>query len=229
MITAAAMETSDFRELMRTVTRAAVPHLGDWCAIHFVGEPNTAPFVEAAHTDPAKMEWVQELQEKYTFDPDAPTGVAAVIRTGEPEHIEVDDAFLEYAVQATTIMSETEAREIVGALSLTSIINVPLITKRGVVGAMQFVSAESGRHYTSDDLALAEAAAAGSPRRSTTRGSASSTGAWRPPCRRRSYRWTSRRSTGWTSPFGTGPPGGQRGRRRLLRRVRDWTTAGERS
>jgi serine phosphatase RsbU (regulator of sigma subunit) len=36
---------------------------------------------------------------------------------------------------------------------------VPVVTKRGVVGAMQFVSAESGRHYDSSDVALAEAAA----------------------------------------------------------------------
>jgi serine phosphatase RsbU (regulator of sigma subunit) len=33
------------------------------------------------------------------------------------------------------------------------------VTKRGVLGAMQFVSAESGRRYHTDDVALAEAAA----------------------------------------------------------------------
>jgi serine phosphatase RsbU (regulator of sigma subunit) len=44
-------------------------------------------------------------------------------------------------------------------LAITSAITVPLRTKRRVVGAMQLVSAESGRHYDEDDVALAEAVA----------------------------------------------------------------------
>ena len=62
------------------------------------------------------------------------------------------------ASEVTTVPEE-EARQILEMLHLTSIITVPLRTKRGVLGAVQFVSAESGRVYTTDDLALAEAVA----------------------------------------------------------------------
>jgi PAS domain S-box-containing protein len=155
----AALSATDHGDLMRAVTRAAVPHLGDWCAVHYVGEPNTPPLIEVAHVDPDKVRWVHDLQAKYPFDPDAPTGVAAVIRTGEQEVIEIDTAFIDAAIDASTTIPQDEAREIADALHLTSMITVPLITKRGIVGAIQFVSAESGRRYSPDDVALAEAAA----------------------------------------------------------------------
>jgi serine phosphatase RsbU (regulator of sigma subunit) len=154
----AARDVTDPVELMSTVANAAVPRLGDWCALHFQGEPGTAPLVHAAHVDPEKMAWLDDLQARYPFDPDAPTGVAAVIRTGETEFVQIDQQFIDEAIEATTVMSPDEARRIVDMLQLTSIITVPLRTGRGVVGAMQFVSAETGRVYDHDDVALAEAA-----------------------------------------------------------------------
>ncbi len=51
------------------------------------------------------------------------------------------------------------AEAILDALQLTSVITVPLLTKHGVIGAIQFVSAESGRRYEPDDVALAEGVA----------------------------------------------------------------------
>ena len=56
-------------------------------------------------------------------------------------------------------LGPVEARAIIEALDLTSLVIVPLITKRGVIGAMQFVSAESGHRYDRSDLALAQAVA----------------------------------------------------------------------
>ena len=65
---------------------------------------------------------------------------------------------IDAALEHTTI-DRGEAQAILDALRLTSVITVPLTTKRGVIGAMQFVSAESGRHYDRQDVALARAAA----------------------------------------------------------------------
>ena len=39
-------------------------------------------------------------------------------------------------------------------LQLTGIITVPMRTKRGIIGAIRFVSAESGRQFDDDDVAL---------------------------------------------------------------------------
>lgn len=144
---------------MELVTARAVPRLGDRCVIHFVGEPGSDPIVRAAHSDPSKMQWVEELQERYPFDPDAPSGVAAVLRTGQPEVIHIDAELIERAINDATRIDRHELRQILDLLQLTSVITVPLVTRRGVVGAMQFVTAESGRRLGADDVALAQAAA----------------------------------------------------------------------
>jgi PAS domain S-box-containing protein len=153
----AALDAPDHHAFLRSVTRAAVPRLGDWCTVHFLPEGATAPEVVVAHADPAKVSWAEELVGRYPVDLDAPTGVGAVIRTGRPEfHPVITSQFLDQAIERSPI-EPGEARAIVDTLQLTSTITVPLTTERGVVGAMQFVSAESGRTYDDSDLALAEA------------------------------------------------------------------------
>ncbi len=151
-----ALSASDHRELMRNVAAAAVPQLGDWCALYFVPEGATEPEVEVAHKDPTKAAWAEELLHRFPYDPDAPRGVPAVIRTGEIEFVPTVRAeSIERAIAgvADRTLAE-ELREIVNALELTSLITVPLRTKRGVIGAIRFVSAESRRQFDHDDLAL---------------------------------------------------------------------------
>jgi serine phosphatase RsbU (regulator of sigma subunit) len=157
-LTVTAINARDHRELMRAVTSRAVPTLGDWCSIHFVPEGGPAEVV-VGHTDPQRVAWANELGERHPFDPDAPTGVAAVIRSGRSELIPVvDEAVVADAIARSSI-DEGEARAILDDLRVTSVITVPLLARRGVIGAMQFANAESGRRYDEDDLALAEAVA----------------------------------------------------------------------
>jgi serine phosphatase RsbU (regulator of sigma subunit) len=86
--------------------------------------------------------------------------VAEVIRSGKLEFIpHVDEPVIDEAVAQFTI-DHREAMEVIRTLSPTSVITAPLVTKRGVVGAMQFVSAESGRQYDDDDVVLARVASA---------------------------------------------------------------------
>lgn len=159
-LTDSSLGSTDHREFMRSVTAAAVPRLGDWCSLHFVPDSGFAVVeLEVAHSDPAKVEWAKALSERYPYDPTGETGVPAVIRTGKVEYIpDVDQTVIDEALDSSRI-DRGEAQAILDKLSLTSVITVPLATKRGVIGAMQFVSAESGRHYDWQDVALARAAA----------------------------------------------------------------------
>jgi PAS domain S-box-containing protein len=156
-----ALSAADHRELMQNVAAAAVPQLGDWCAMYFVPERATAPKIEVAHRDPAKVVWAEELLRRFPYDPDATRGVPAVIRTGQIEFVPVLRAeSAERAIQrvADGALAE-ELRSIVKALQLTSLITVPMRTKRGIIGAIQFVSAESQRRFDDDDVALARTVA----------------------------------------------------------------------
>ncbi len=154
-----ALHATDHRELMENVTAAAVPTLGDWCAIHYLPDDGGAPEVVVAHVDPAKVTWAEELQSRHPYDSEGLMGVPAVIRSGATELLSVRDPGALDAVIARSPIEDTEARSILQSLQLTSVITVPLRTKQRMVGAMQFVSAESGRDYDADDVALAEVVA----------------------------------------------------------------------
>jgi PAS domain S-box-containing protein len=155
----ATLAADSHQALMRAITSAAVPRLGDWCSLHFAS-PRGDLEVDVAHSDPDKVAWAKALAERYPYDPTSKMGVAEVIRSGKLEFLpHIDDAVIDEALEQSAI-DRREAMEILQTLSLTSVITAPLITKRGVIGAMQFVSAESGRHYDEDDVALARVAAA---------------------------------------------------------------------
>ena len=158
----AALRATDHRDLMRSVTAAAVPELGDWCTIHFFDQVGSLdPEVILAHFDPDKVAWIHDLMVKSPYNPNGPIGASLVVRTGTTQFVpEFGDEFIEEAIAGGFRgMTPDQLRSIVEGLNLTSLIAVPLITKRGVIGAMQFVSAESGRIYGSEDVSLAETAA----------------------------------------------------------------------
>ncbi|MEI2653343.1 MAG: PAS domain-containing protein [Microthrixaceae bacterium] len=223
----AAMAADDHQALMQAVTEAAVPTLGDWCSLHFFEGSTVAanPDIIFAHHDPERVEWLRDLLAHHPYDPDAPLGAAAAVREGVTQFIplfsgEFRERVIDNAVRATP----DQARAILDELMPTSLIAVPLVTKRGVIGAMQFVSAESGRVYDADDVALAETAAGRVAEALDARVAARPTAQRRqrppvgaaagPPARDRRSRH--RRSV-------LGGRRGERGRRRLLRRVRDRT------
>ncbi len=142
-------------EVMRNVTRVAVPMLGDWCLMHVLpAGGGNVPDMEVAHTDPAMVEYVRALQQRFPYDPESTTGIPQVIRTGTSEFYPyIDDDVL------AEVDTTDEARDVVRSLGLRSAIAVPLIKGGRVFGALQFVNAEASRRYTADDLTLAKAVA----------------------------------------------------------------------
>jgi PAS domain S-box-containing protein len=146
----------DRREIMRSVVRLSVPRLGDWCSIHVTPDDpaGSEPDVEVAHTDPAKVDLANELRRKYPVPPSSPIGVGAVLRTGQPQF------FAEFPYeQLEGRLPGDERLDVLRQLQVNSVMIVPLLARGRVIGAMQFVQAESGRNYTSDDLALARSIA----------------------------------------------------------------------
>jgi PAS domain S-box-containing protein len=148
------------RALMSQVAHAAIPKLGDWCSLHFRPEPGEDLVSVFAHVDPSKAEAARVIQERFPLDLDAPYGLGAVLRTGTTEFVPDFAPDLVHAmIEASGRPDRGELHEILEGLQLASMITVPMITRRSVIGAIRFVSAESGRRYTENDVALAEAAA----------------------------------------------------------------------
>ena len=144
----------DRQELMAQVTKAAVPRLGDWCAIHLLVPGEAVPEMEIAHVDPEMMVYARKLQERFPYDPSATVGIPQVIRTGQTDfYPEIDDKVL------ADLDATEEEVAVIEQLALRSSITVPVVKQGRIFGAMQFVMSSSSRRYTSDDVVLAQAVA----------------------------------------------------------------------
>jgi PAS domain S-box-containing protein len=141
----------DYRETLSQVARLAVGKVSDWCTVHIVEPEGAVAQVAIAHRDPAQIAFARELQERYPPNADAPTGPAAVIRTGEAELIpEISTPMLERAA-----VDELHL-DLLRQLDFCSYMCVPLPGHDHALGAITFVSSRPGRSYGVDDLRLAE-------------------------------------------------------------------------
>ncbi|HEU0013348.1 MAG TPA: ATP-binding protein [Longimicrobium sp.] len=141
----------DYETTLRSVARLAVPALADWCAVDVVDEDGNLHRLAVEHTDPAKVDFVRQIQERYPSDPNAPNGTHHVVRTGKSEMMpDIPDALLVAAAR------DEEHLRLVRELGLRSYICAPLVARGRVMGAVTLASAESGRRYAEADLAAAE-------------------------------------------------------------------------
>ncbi len=141
----------DYNRTLRQVAQLSVPGLADWCAIDMVGPNGEIERLAVAHQDPEKVSWAYELQEMYPPDPDAPTGVPQVLRSGEPEFF----PYFPQEVLDEAIGDDEELREIVDQLGLKSSITVPLIARNRTLGVLTLIAAEQHPPYTETDFELA--------------------------------------------------------------------------
>jgi signal transduction histidine kinase/ActR/RegA family two-component response regulator len=145
----------DYEATLRSVADLSVPTIADWCAVDIVGEGGALHRIAVAHIDPRKVAFARMLQERYPADPSAPGGVHEVIRTGKAAFMSrIPPAMLEMAAR------DDEHLRIIQQLSLTSYMCVPLAVQGNTIGAITFVSAESGREYSDADVRFARELAA---------------------------------------------------------------------
>jgi PAS domain S-box-containing protein len=141
----------DYQQTLKTVAQLAVPELADWCAVDIRTSDNSVERLAVTHIDPEKVKWAHELRRRFPYDPNAPSGVAYVLRTGESEFLPLITAEM---IRAAT--SDPVQLDIIDKIGFTSVITVPLKDAEQTFGALTLVTAESGRVYDEDDLALAQ-------------------------------------------------------------------------
>jgi PAS domain S-box-containing protein len=143
----------DYESTLETVACLAVPALADWCVVDML-DTNTAALrrVALAHADPSKVRLARELHDHHPpSQPRGPAGVWQVVRTGRPLLLtEIPDALVEASAE------DAEHLRVLRELRLCSAMVLPLRARGRSVGAMTFLHAESGRHYTEEDLSFAE-------------------------------------------------------------------------
>ena len=103
------------------------------------------------HVDPEKRRSIVEYDERYPLDPDSAVGSPHVIRTGEPILMpEIPDELWEAAAQ------DPDQLRLMREAGMVSAMVVPMRVRGTVIGDIALTTAESGRRYTEEDLALAQ-------------------------------------------------------------------------
>jgi serine phosphatase RsbU (regulator of sigma subunit)/anti-sigma regulatory factor (Ser/Thr protein kinase) len=144
-------KTLDLEQTLEQVAYLTVPRLADWCGIELVGDDGSIRNAAVAHVDPEKVKFAEDLRRRFPLDPEAPTGVPNVIRTGRSElYPEITDEMLQRAV------NDPEQLQIFREVGFSSVMVVPLIARARTLGTLSLVYAETGRRYDEEDLRFAE-------------------------------------------------------------------------
>ncbi len=139
----------DYEATLAHVCRLVVPIFADWCQLDLLADSGGLQRLEIAHKDPAKIEFIREIQRRYP-PPSDDHALMKVIRTGEP--IVVFELTDEQIVQSAR---DPDHLRMVRSLGLRSVMIIPLTARGRTLGALTLIAAESARRYDQDDQHLA--------------------------------------------------------------------------
>jgi PAS domain S-box-containing protein len=144
-------DSLDIDVTLASLARLAVLDFADWCVVHVRREDGAIVEVAAVHQDPARAAFLHELLDRFPLPSDLPFAHPGVIRRGEAELVpEMSARWVAPLAQSARHLA------LLRELALHSYLCVPLRARGRVLGALTFATAESGRRYGAEDLALAQ-------------------------------------------------------------------------
>ena len=137
----------DYKSTLTRLTRLIVPRLADWCAIHVEGVPIDAMPIAHVSTDMASV--LREMFERFPLPATAAYGYGELLRTGQSQLMETmpEDILAQATPEHGALLRE---------IASCSWIMVPLRVQSTIFGAITLGCSDSGRHFGTSDLALAE-------------------------------------------------------------------------
>ncbi|MBK7973908.1 MAG: PAS domain S-box protein [Deltaproteobacteria bacterium] len=148
---AALAELSDYESTLQRIAGLSVPAFSDWCWVDMQGPDGAIRRLAVAHSNPERVNFVRDLWRRFPAHESDPRGPMAVMRAGRPVWApEVNDEVL------ARFAHDDEHLRAIRSLGLRSFVCVPLKSRTGAIGAVTFMTAESGRAYQLDDLHAAE-------------------------------------------------------------------------
>ncbi len=148
-------ESVDQSSTLVALTRLALPSLGAWCIVDILEEGEAIHRLGIYHPDPGKQKLAQRLQASWAPEPDDPFGAPAMLRDARTIAITEN---IEATLAATA--HTPESLHILRQLGIGSLLTVPLIARKRLLGAITFVSAQRSLSYSPEDVQLAEDVAA---------------------------------------------------------------------
>ncbi len=144
-------ESVDQSTTLVALTRLALPTLGAWCIVDILEEGDAVRRLGIYHPDPEKQRLAQELEVSWTAQSDDPFGAPAMLRDTRTLAI-TDDIEATLAAAAHS----PDNLHILRQLGIGSLLTVPLVARKRLLGAITFVSAQRPLSYSPEDVQLAE-------------------------------------------------------------------------
>jgi signal transduction histidine kinase len=145
--------TLEYGETLRRAAHVPIPDFADWVVVDVL-EGGVIARAEVATADPARDTKARELRRRFppsqpAVNPGGP--VPRALSTKEPVLMsQITQDFL------TGVARHPEELELYQALGPRSFITAPMLVAGRAIGAVTFITAESGRYYTEDDLDLSK-------------------------------------------------------------------------
>jgi signal transduction histidine kinase len=144
-------ESLDYEATLTTVAGMSLPYLGAWCIVDVLDEDGQVRRVAVLHPDPAKQDAAREIHRHYPPRADDLIGAPRVMRTGRPEMVfEVPDEALVAGAHDDAHLA------LLRRLGIRSYVIVPMVARGTVLGAITFVTSETGRRFGDIDVIMAE-------------------------------------------------------------------------
>ncbi|MBP7967336.1 PAS domain S-box protein [Candidatus Woesebacteria bacterium] len=141
----------DYKKTIKSVSKLAISYMADWFFIDLFDEQDVIDLVAVGHKDPKKIKWAYEMRKMRPVNLESNVGIAQVVRTGKSQlypHITHD------LLESSDISNEQ--RDIVKNIGFSSLMFVPLIIRKKVIGVITFATTHKKRSYNESDLSTAE-------------------------------------------------------------------------
>jgi PAS domain S-box-containing protein len=136
------VSTLDYRKTLQSISTLAIPFLADWCSFDIINENGELENLVINHRDPKKLTLAKVLHDKYLCNPDGNVGAADVVKNGRLQVFEKINA-----ETLSHLALDEEQIKLAKTLGDSSALIVPVVLHNKILGALTFVSSESGIRY----------------------------------------------------------------------------------
>ncbi|HEX6071172.1 MAG TPA: ATP-binding protein [Longimicrobiaceae bacterium] len=150
-VSALLVSSLSYGTTLRNVAKLSVPELADWCAVDILGEGGRVDRLAVEFAVDLPEDVAVALAHRCPKNPEAPGGVARVLRTGEAE-LALEDT----GQSLEAVAADAEQLGLLRALRACAVMIVPLVARGKTIGALTFVSVRPQRLYGERDLELAQ-------------------------------------------------------------------------
>jgi signal transduction histidine kinase len=140
----------DLPETIDRIARLALDHLADGCLIDLVRPDGRICRELARHADPGLDAAMGPLRGGHCVDPDGPSGLSRVLRTGRPK---LFNRATEPALDS--LAGDPARRQVVRSLGVGSLLIQPLVARDRTLGALTLLATRPGRFFSAADLPTA--------------------------------------------------------------------------